>query len=82
VVTKSELTGSLSVYAERLATERELFGKLDVQQLEELAAESQALVDRAMAMVKANVTMRDPSTSPRALPNVETIDVPPSAERT
>ena len=40
VVTKSELTGSLGVYAERLAAERELFGKLDVEQLEELAAEA------------------------------------------
>ena len=38
----------------RLAAERELFSQLDIQQLEELAAESQALVDRAMAMVKAN----------------------------
>ena len=54
VVTKNELTGALSVTAEKLAAERELFGKLDVQQLEALAAESQALVDKAMAMVKAN----------------------------
>jgi hypothetical protein len=51
VITKSELSGSLGVYAERLAAERELFSQLDVQQLEELAAESQALVDKAMAMV-------------------------------
>ena len=54
VVTKGELTGSLGIYAERLAAERALFEKLDVAQLEELAAASQALVDRAMAMVKAN----------------------------
>jgi hypothetical protein len=50
VVTKSELTGSLGVYAEKLAAERELYGKLSLEQLEELAAESQALVDKAMAM--------------------------------
>ena len=30
VVTKSELTGSLGVYAEKLAAERELFSKLDI----------------------------------------------------
>jgi hypothetical protein len=54
VVTKNELTGSLGVYAEKLAAERELFGKLDITQLEELAAESQALVDKAMAMVAAH----------------------------
>jgi hypothetical protein len=56
VVTKSELTGSLGVHAERLAVERELFAKLDVAQLEELAAASQALVDRAMAMAQANAS--------------------------
>ena len=39
VVTKSELTGSVGVYAEKLAAERELFGKLALEQLEELAAE-------------------------------------------
>ena len=55
VVTKSEFTGSVGVYAERLAAERELFSKLSVEQLEELAAESQRLVDRAAAMVQANV---------------------------
>ena len=55
VVTKSEHTGSLGIYSERLAAERELFSKLSVEQLEELAAESQRLVDRAAAMVQANV---------------------------
>lgn len=54
VVTKSELTGSLGVYAERLVTERELFSRLDVSQLEELARESEALVAKAMAMVQAH----------------------------
>ena len=54
IATRSELTGSLGVYAERLATERELFATLDVTQLERLAAASQALVDRALMMAKAN----------------------------
>jgi DNA-binding CsgD family transcriptional regulator len=52
VVTKSELSASLSVTAERLAAERELFGKLDVQQLEELAADSEALIAKARAMAE------------------------------
>ena len=52
VVTKGELTGSLGVYAEKLAAERELFSQLDIRQLEELAAESQALVDKALAMAR------------------------------
>ena len=80
VVTKSELMGSLGVYAERLAAERELFAQLDIKELEELAAESQALVDRAMAMVEAqrvlpattlpvvSVTPGDSSAQPGAKP--------------
>jgi hypothetical protein len=54
VVTKNELTDALSMNAEKIAAERELFHKLDVQQWEVLAAESQALLDKAMAMVNAN----------------------------
>ena len=71
VVTKSELTGEFSVTAEKLAAERELFGKLDVQQLEELAAESQALVDKAMAMVKANANALTPDPMAARLAPVE-----------
>jgi hypothetical protein len=56
VITKSELTGSVGVYAEKLDQERELFRQLPIKQLEILAAESQALVDRATAMVKANAS--------------------------
>jgi hypothetical protein len=56
IATRSELTGSLGVYAQRLDADRELFSKLDVSQLEELAAASQALVDRAIAMVRANAS--------------------------
>jgi hypothetical protein len=50
---------------QKLDQERELFSKLDVQQLEELAAESQALVDKAMAMVRANSVTGAPATAPR-----------------
>jgi hypothetical protein len=74
VVTKGELTGSLGIYAERLAAERELFAKLDVAQLEELAAASQALVDRAAALVAANT--RDtqmPVSIPSAVGGVPTV---------
>jgi len=38
---------------EKLATERELLRQLDLWQLEALAAESQALMDKALAMAKA-----------------------------
>ena len=48
-----QMIGSIE-FGERLAADRELFGKLSVKQLEVLAAESQALVDKAMAMVRAN----------------------------
>ena len=58
-----EVTASLGVYAERLATDRELFGKLDVKQLEELALESEALIAKARAMAQANSSM--PITQPR-----------------
>ena len=51
---KTKISGSLDVYAERLAADGELFSKLDIKQREQLAAESQALVDRAMMMVRAN----------------------------
>jgi hypothetical protein len=74
VATRSELTGSLGVYAERLVTERELFSKLDVKQLEELARDSQALIDKATAMAQANAAMCDPSTSARALLPAEPVD--------
>ena len=65
---KTEISGSLDVYAERLAADRELFSKLDIKQLEQLAAESQALVDRAMMMVRANANALTPgpATAPRA----------------
>src|SRR5262249_37082663 len=47
-----EMTTKLSMDA-RLAAERELFLKLDIEQLEELAGQSQALIDKALAMVEA-----------------------------
>ena len=50
-----QVTGNMG-FSERLEAERELFGKLSLEQLEELAAESQALVDKAMAMARANAS--------------------------
>ena len=43
-----------------------MLGKLNIQQMEELAAESQALVDKAMAMVKANALTPNGATAFRA----------------
>ena len=55
--TRTEISGSLSVDAQkRLDRERELFSLLSVPQMEEIAAESQALVDKVMAMVRANAS--------------------------
>lgn len=51
---------------QKLEQERELFSRLSIQQMEEIAAESQALVDKALAMVRANGVTPDPSTAPRA----------------
>ena len=50
-----QMTGSIG-FSERLEAERELFSKLSIGQLEELAVASQALVDKAMAMVRANAS--------------------------
>ena len=63
------MTGSIG-FSEQLETERELFGKLSIEQLEILAAESQALVNKAMMMVKANALTPDAETAPRALVDV------------
>jgi hypothetical protein len=49
-----------------LDEERELFSRLSIQQMEEIATESQALVDRVMAMVKANAQTPDDVASRRA----------------
>ena len=58
--TRTEISGSLSVDAQnRLDKERELFSRLSIQQMEEIAAESQALVDKVMALVKANAMTPD-----------------------
>ena len=63
VVTKNEVTAALSVTAQKYAAERELFLKLDVHELEELAAESQALVDKAFAMARAHGVKLDAATA-------------------
>jgi hypothetical protein len=52
--------------SQKLDQERELFFNLDIQQLEALAAESQALVDRAMEMAKANALRAGAATARRA----------------
>lgn len=81
VITKSELTGSLGVYAEKLEAERELFGKLSLEQLEEFAAASQALVDRAMAMVRANASPTLVGAAPAPAEQSPGTDVARSADR-
>ncbi len=60
-----QMTGSIG-FSERLAADRELFSRLSIQQMEEIAAESQALVDKALAMVRANGVTPDPTTAPDA----------------
>jgi hypothetical protein len=74
-----EMSAKLSMDA-RLEAERQLFATLTIEQMEELAAESQALVDKMTAMAQANAAMRDPPTSPRGLLTGETTDVPPRGE--
>jgi hypothetical protein len=49
----------------KLDEDRELFQRLSLPQLEELAAQSQALVDQAMAMVRKNGAAPDPATKHR-----------------
>ena len=44
---------------QKLEEERELFSRLSIQQMEEIAAESQALVDKVLAMAKANALAPD-----------------------
>jgi hypothetical protein len=78
--TRTELNGSLSVTAEKLDAERELFFKLDIEQLEALAAESQALVDKAMAMVKANALAPSPATAHRARVQISEISDAPATK--
>jgi len=53
-----ELSGSVDVTA-RMEAERAAFASLDLADLEQLAAESQALVDRAMALSKIRQTPQD-----------------------
>ena len=73
-----QMTGSIE-FSERLEAERELFAKLDVQQLEVLAAESQALVDKAMMMVRANGLRSGAATCSRVV--IGSYNVPPTPPR-
>ena len=51
---------------QKLEQERELFSRLTIEQMEEIAAASQALVDRVLAMAKANALTPAAATAPRA----------------
>lgn len=59
-----------------------MFATLSVEQLEELAIESEALVTKARKMAEANAVSSVSSTPPRAVLEGEAIDVPPPAEPT
>jgi hypothetical protein len=56
------MSASLS-FDERLAAEREMLRTLSVPELEALAAESQALVDKALAMAKGKIVKPGAETS-------------------
>ena len=59
------MTGSLSVQPQpQLKAERELFSTLTLEQMAEIAADSQALIDRMAGMAQANSAMGSPSPSP------------------
>ena len=60
----------------RLDEERRVFASLDIHDLEQLAAESQALVDKAFAMVRANASPMMIGVSPS--PYVGVVDVIPA----
>ena len=76
---------------DRIAAELELFQKLSVPQMEAVAAESQVLVDRMMAMANANAvppddvalhrtSVEDGETSDAPSPKCTDNDVDPSGE--
>ena len=63
---KIEMSANVTM-EKKLAEEREVFSRLSLEQLEELAAQSQALVDTAMAMANGSdveTTRRSPSLTP------------------
>jgi hypothetical protein len=76
VVTKSELTGSLGVYAERREVERKLFSTLSVEQLSELANDSEALVNKALLTAQ----QARPAILPAAAEKGDTTSAPLPAE--
>ncbi len=63
VVTKNELSGGLSVSAQKYAAEKELFLRLPVEQLEALAREHQVLLDKAFALARAHGVTVDAATA-------------------
>jgi hypothetical protein len=74
-----ETPAKVSIDAQ-IEAERQLFMTLSIEQMAELAAGSQSLVDKMTAMAKANAATREPSPSSRALLEGETIEVPPRIE--
>ena len=81
IASRTEVTGSLSVQARtQLKAERELFSTLTLEQMAEIAADSQALIDKMAGVAQANRAIGRPAPSPGRLLESETIDVPPGAE--
>ena len=64
---------------ERLAAERELLRQLNLPELEALAAESQALMDKALAMAQAEGVKSAAATSYRAAADDDSIAEPAKA---
>ena len=83
IASRTEVTGSLSVQARtQLKAERELFSTLTLEQMAEIAADSQALIDKMAGMAQANRAIGCSAPSPDRLLEGETIDVSPGAEPT
>jgi hypothetical protein len=57
----------------RLEEERRLFASLDIHDLEQLAAESQALVDRAFALARADASPTLAGVSPSPIARVDDV---------
>ena len=78
---RTEVTGSLSVEAQtQLKAERETFSALTLEQMAVLAAESDALVAKARAMVAANLGMGGAPKSPIPMLQATTMALSPPPE--
>jgi hypothetical protein len=65
---------------EKLAAERELLRHLSLPELEALAAESQALVDKALAIVRSKASETTTSSMPPSPDTTRDLSVGPTAE--